>query len=119
MINLLSIFVGGGIGSLLRHLVCLRIGSHWAVFVVNILGALFIGAAYEFFADKSGLRPELRSFVMTGLLGGFTTFPTYMLDFGTLLGGQRAGGGFLYLFGSLAVGAAFLFAGMKLARFCL
>lgn len=52
MINLLSVFIGGGVGSVLRHMLCLCVGSHWAVFFVNILGALFIGAAYEFFALK-------------------------------------------------------------------
>ncbi len=118
MINLLSVFIGGGVGSVLRHMLCLCVGSHWAVFFVNILGALFIGAAYEFFALKIDFRPELRSFIMTGLLGGFTTFSTYMLDFGMLLNGQKTGEGILYLFASLIVGLVFLFAGMKIIRLC-
>lgn len=118
MINLLGIFIGGGIGSLLRHLVCLRIDSHWAVFLVNILGALFIGAAFEIFAAKADMRPELQSFVITGLLGGFTTFSTYMLDFGLLVNNQKTGEGLVYMFGSLAAGAAFLFLGMRLAKAC-
>ncbi|MBS4773254.1 MAG: CrcB family protein [Proteobacteria bacterium] len=119
MINLLGVFIGGGIGSLLRHLVCLRIGSHWAVFLVNILGALFIGMAFEYFAAKTDMRPELRSFVITGLLGGFTTFSTYMLDFGLLVNNQKTVEGLVYMFGSLAAGAAFLFLGMRLVKACL
>lgn len=116
MINLLSVFIGGGIGSLLRHMVCLCFRSHWAVFLVNILGAMFIGLAFQFFAAKTDLRPEMRSFIITGMLGGFTTFSTYMLDFGTLLNNQRPAEGFLYLFSSLIVGAAFLFAGIKIGK---
>lgn len=118
MINLLSVFIGGGIGSLLRYAVCLRIGSHWAVFLVNILGALFIGVAFEFFAARADIRPELRSFIVTGLLGGFTTFSTYMLDFGLLVNHQKTVEGLIYLFGSLAAGVAFLFLGMRLAKAC-
>lgn len=116
MINLLSVFIGGGIGSLLRHLVCLCLRSHWAVFLVNILGALFIGMAFQFFAARSDLRPEVRSFMITGMLGGFTTFSTYMLDFGTLLNNQRLAESFLYLFGSLLIGIVFLFAGIKIGK---
>ena len=116
MINLLSVFLGGGIGSILRHLVCMRIGSHWAVMLVNILGAMLIGIAFQFFMSRTDLRPEIRSFVVTGMLDGFTTFSTYMLDFGNLVNSQRSGEAFLYLFGSLAAGVLFLFAGIRLAK---
>lgn len=116
IINLLGIFLGGGIGALLRHLVCLKIGSHWAVMMVNILGALLIGIAFQFFLSRGEMRPEVRTFVITGILGGFTTFSTYMLDFGNLVTSQKAGEAMLYLFGSLGLGILFLFAGMKLGR---
>lgn len=116
MINLLSVFIGGGIGSLLRHLVCLCIHSHWAVMTVNVLGAVLIGAAFQFFMTKTDLRPEIRSFVITGMLGGFTTFSTYMLDFGTLLNSQRWSEAWLYLLGSLLLGVAGLFVGIKIGQ---
>lgn len=116
MINLLSVFIGGGIGSLLRHLVCLCIRSHWAVMTVNVLGAILIGAAFQFFMTKTDLRPEIRNFVITGMLGGFTTFSTYMLDFGTLLNTQRCGEAWLYLLGSILLGVVGLFAGMKIGQ---
>lgn len=38
MTTVLSVFLGGGIGSILRHLVCAKIGNHWAVMSVNLLG---------------------------------------------------------------------------------
>lgn len=75
-----AIFVGGGIGSVLRHLLSSQIGSHWGIMLVNVLGAMLIGMAYAYFADRASLRPETRAFIITGLLGGFTTFSTYMLD---------------------------------------
>lgn len=116
MINVLGIFLGGGIGAILRHFLCRMIGCHWAVMAVNLLGALIIGAAVQFFAAQTDLRPEVKSFVITGILGGFTTFSTYMLDFGTLAGGQRWGEAWFYLLGSLILGIACLFVGMRLGR---
>lgn len=116
MLNLFSIFLGGGIGSILRHLVCLKIGNHWAVMLVNVIGALMIGVAFQFFMLKTELRPEVRAFLITGLLGGFTTFSTYMLDFGNLVTNQKIWEGLLYLLGSLALGIVFLFIGIKLGK---
>lgn len=116
MMNLLSIFIGGGIGSILRHLVCSKIGNHWAVMTVNLLGALLIGFAFQFFATRADLRPEVRAFIITGMLGGFTTFSTYMLDFGTLVINQRLAESGLYLLGSLALGILCLFLGMKIGK---
>lgn len=117
MISCFGVFLGGGIGALLRHLLCLKIGGHWAVMFVNLLGALLIGVAFQFFLDRAEMRPEIRTFVITGILGGFTTFSTYMLDFGNLVTSQKAGEAFFYLLGSLGIGILFLFAGMKLGRF--
>lgn len=116
MINLLSVFLGGGIGSILRHLICSKIGNYWAVMIVNLIGALLIGVAFQFFIARADLRPEVRAFVITGLLGGFTTFSTYMLDFGTLVNHQHFFEGSLYLLGSLILGILFLFVGMKIGK---
>ena len=46
MTTFLSVFLGGGLGSILRHLVCSKIGNHWAVMSVNLLGAMLIGIAF-------------------------------------------------------------------------
>ena len=113
-----AIFVGGGIGSGLRHLLSSRIGNHWGIMLVNVLGAMLIGMAYAYFADRASLRPEIRAFIITGLLGGFTTFSTYMLDFNLLLGSRRIYEALFYLLGSVAVGIAFLVVGIKIAKMC-
>ena len=112
-----AIFVGGGIGSVLRHLLSSQIGSHWGIMLVNVLGAMLIGMAYAYFADRAGLRPETRAFIITGLLGGFTTFSTYMLDFNLLLGSRRIYEALFYLLGSVAVGIVFLAVGRRTAGF--
>lgn len=116
MNSLIAIFLGGGIGSILRHLISSKIGSHWGIMLVNILGALMIGMAYQYFLTKVHLRPEYKAFIITGLLGGFTTFSTYMLDFNLLINNQKTYEGLVYLLGSIIVGIGFLFIGIKLAK---
>lgn len=112
MINWISVFIGGGIGSVLRWLCCSFISSHWGTMIVNVTGAFFIGIAYSYFA-KSDLSTETKLFVMTGLLGGFTTFSTYLLNFITLLNENKVIEGFVYLLISVIVGCLFLLAGIK------
>lgn len=114
MISFLAVFSGGGIGSVLRWLCCNLIPSHWGIMFVNVVGALLIGCAYSYFA-KSNLSAEAKMFVMTGLLGGFTTFSTYLLNFITLLNENKIVEGFAYLITSVLVGSLFLLAGIRLA----
>ncbi|MBR3675628.1 MAG: CrcB family protein, partial [Alphaproteobacteria bacterium] len=117
MINLLSVFIGGGIGSVLRWLCCQLITNHWGTFVVNVLGAFFIGVAYTYFEKYTNLPPATKTFIMTGLLGGFTTFSTYLLNFTTLFNQNSHLEACLYLIGSVVVGAVFLILGMKALSF--
>lgn len=114
--TILSVFIGGGIGSLLRWLVTSKIASHWGVMLANILGAFLIGMAAEYFLNRTDLRPEVRSFFITGFLGGFTTFSTYLLDFNTLLSHEKWYEAGVYLLGSIVIGFVFLILGMKIAR---
>lgn len=81
-----------------------------------MIGALLIGIAFQFFLSRTDLRPEVKAFIVTGMLGGFTTFSTYMLDFGNLVTNQKIWEGIVYLLGSLALGIVFLFIGIKLGK---
>ena len=83
---------------------------------LRLLGAMLIGMAYAYFADRAGLRPETRAFIITGLLGGFTTFSTYLLDFNHLLSHEKWSEAGIYLAGSIVVGFAFLLAGSRLMK---
>lgn len=113
MFSFLGVFIGGGMGSVLRWLVCVGVPAHWGTFTVNVAGAFFIGMAYTFFQRCTGVAPELKLFVMSGLLGGFTTFSTYLLDFARLAGQGRAREAAIYLACSVLFGTAALIAGMK------
>lgn len=118
MLATLGVFIGGGLGSVLRYIISGRIGNHWGIMLVNIMGAFMIGLLYHFFMTKIDLRSETRAFIMTGLLGGFTTFSTYLLDFSNLLSNQKTAEAFMYLLGSVLIGLIFLYLGMLLGRSC-
>lgn len=84
--------------------------------LANVFGAMLIGMASEYFLSRADLRPEVRSFIVTGFLGGFTTFSTYLLDFNHLLSHEKWSEAGIYLAGSIVVGFAFLLAGSRLMK---
>lgn len=86
----LIVFLGAGIGGAARHAVntaaarMMGYGFPWGTLTVNILGSIVMGVLTEFFVVRTGLPQEVRLFMTTGLLGGFTTFSTFSLDTITL-----------------------------------
>ena len=72
---------------------------------VNLIGGMLIGLASAFFSHNAGMPPELRLMVITGFLGGLTTFSTFSLEVVTLIGQKEywwgLGAASLHLFGSL------------------
>ncbi|WP_342163164.1 CrcB family protein [Methylobacterium sp. SD21] len=75
-----------------------------------MLGSFLMGLIAEYFALRSGLPMQLRLFLTTGILGGFTTFSAFSLDAALLFEKGQAGAAFAYVTGSvvLALGALFL-----------
>ncbi len=93
---LAAVGVGGCVGSVLRYLVstgmAAAFGSRfpWGTLVVNAVGGLLIGFLLEWEAVR-GLAPQLRLLLVTGLLGGLTTFSAFSHDTVTLLADGRWG----------------------------
>ncbi|MBR1777119.1 MAG: CrcB family protein [Alphaproteobacteria bacterium] len=105
-------FAGGGLGAVARWLICLKISSHWGIMPVNVIGAFLIGCTSCYF-ERHLYHAALKSFVMTGFLGGFTTFSTYLLNFTALLNVHSYTEAFLYLIGSVVIGFIALLLGIK------
>jgi len=88
---LLVIAIGGGLGSLARHYLSTMVyhvtgGTFpWGILTVNIVGGFAMGLIVELSALKLNLAPELRAFLTTGILGGFTTFSAFSLDSALLI----------------------------------
>ena len=110
--TILAIALGGALGSVLRHLGVSALGAPWGVAAVNVAGSFAIGALYILLATRTALAPVL----MTGLLGGFTTFSAFSLELVTLAERGNLGGAALYAAVSLAGGVAGLVGGLALAR---
>jgi CrcB protein len=86
MMGYLVVFVGAGVGGMLRHFLNIWIarlaGTHFPMhtFVINITGSIVMGIITALFALKGGATGHLRLFLATGILGGYTTFSTFSLD---------------------------------------
>lgn len=118
--TLLSVALGGALGASARYLVnvaTLRLagsGFPWATITVNILGSFLMGALVVVFAQKDLTR--LAPFLMTGVLGGFTTFSAFSLDAVALWQRGEVLPAAVYIVGSVSLSLAALLAGMAVAR---
>ena len=116
------VFVGGGLGATMRHvinLVCARTlgtGFPWSTFIINITGSLVMGLIAGYLAFKGEASQPWRLFLMTGILGGYTTFSAFSLDTAILYERGELGLAALYVLGSVALSIAGLFAGLALVR---
>jgi len=122
MLHVLIVAVGGGLGAALRHLsglAALRLlgsGFPWGTAFVNIVGSFLMGALVEALARRAGASSEVRLFLATGFLGGFTTFSSFSLDTSVLYERGELLLAAVYVAGSVVVGIAALFAGIVLVR---
>jgi len=90
MRSVIVVFIGSGIGGALRHLVGLAslrlMGPNfpYGTLLVNVVGAVLMGLLAGWFAFRVSGHDDLRLFLTTGILGGFTTWSTFSLDVVTL-----------------------------------
>lgn len=76
--TIVSVAIGGALGAVLRYLIGASLVFPLGTLAVNVAGSLIIGFVWAVFTTK-GLQGWL-PFVMTGVLGGFTTFSAFSLD---------------------------------------
>lgn len=88
----------------------------WATFLVNVSGALALGVLMVFVVEVWPSRRYARPFVGVGLLGGWTTFSTYVLEARDLLAVDRPATAFVYVGGSLVAGLVAVWLGIAAAR---
>lgn len=122
MINILLVAFGGAVGSVLRYLTgvwTLRLFGPdfpFGTLAVNIVGSYAIGCVAEALVRGFSAPVDLRLLVMTGLIGGFTTFSAFSLDLWVLYERGEAGLAFVYLAATLVLSLAATGAGLFTVR---
>src|SRR3954470_17006675 len=118
----LWVFFGGGLGASLRHLVnlicarCIGTGFPWGTFIINITGSTVMGVIAGYLAFKGEASQPWRLFLMTGVLGGYTTFSAFSLDAVLLYERGETGLALFYVLGSVVLSIAGLLGGLALVR---
>ena len=114
--------VGGALGSGARHLVNVGFGRGlgggfpwWTIFV-NVTGSFVMGLLIEAFALKFQISQEVRTFLMTGVLGGYTTFSAFSMDFALLMERHDYAAAGFYLTASVVLSILGLYGGLWLVR---
>ena len=119
---ILWVALGGALGSALRHLVnvwssrLLGADFPWHTLIVNVAGCFAMGALIGLMAAKLPVSNEVRAFLTTGILGGFTTFSAFSLDFAVLVERKAYGLAGAYAASSVSLSLIAVFAGLALVR---
>lgn len=118
--TLAQVAAGGALGAMGRYLsgramtALLGPGFPWGTLTVNVLGGVLMGVFVHLLATFGSNR--LAPFLLTGFLGGFTTFSSFSLDAVTLWERGAPGLSAVYVAGSVILSLAGLVAGLQLAR---
>jgi fluoride exporter len=123
LVGFILVFFGGGCGASLRHAMnmsCARAfgtAFPYGTFVINITGSIVMGLIAGYLTFKGEATQHWRLFLMTGVLGGYTTFSAFSLDTALLYERGALGMAALYVVGSVGISIAGLFAGLALVRY--
>ncbi|MFN8586253.1 MAG: fluoride efflux transporter CrcB [Candidatus Eisenbacteria bacterium] len=118
MKSALLVALGGAAGSVLRWSVAAAVQRAtqgaivpWGTLAVNVAGSLAIGALLALADERGVLAPDMRLLLVTGVLGGFTTFSAFSGETLALLREGHGGVALLYAAGSVVLGVAAAYAG--------
>lgn len=122
MLNVFSIFIGGGIGAVIRYLVgllymhVLKINLPAATFCVNLIGCFILGFLYVLFIEKTQLPTTLKLALTVGFCGGLTTFSTFSLEIFEMVQNLHYIQALIYIITSLVLGVLAVFLGGYLCK---
>ncbi len=116
-----AVAAGGGLGSVARYCVSQVQNPTWTgfpygIFLVNVSGGFVMGVIAELLALRFNVSTEMRAFLTTGIMGGYTTFSTFSLESALLIQRGAIGTAASYVAGSAILSIAALFAGLWVVR---
>ena len=118
----LAVAAGGALGAVARYSLDRSIERRsfsvfpWSTFTINVSGCLLIGILVAAVVDRRNAPLWLRTGLVVGLVGGYTTFSTFAQETLDLVEEGRAGLAFTYGAGSVCLGVAAVVVGVKLGR---
>lgn len=118
----IAIFFGAGFGGLLRHVLntwitaLIGTGYPYGILAINVIGSTVMGFLAGWFAFKGEAPQELKLFLTTGVLGGFTTFSAFSLDAALLIERGESWLAAMYVIASVVLSILGLFAGLWAMR---
>ncbi len=120
--ELVWVGIGGGIGAIARYAMGKGITERanslfpYGTFTVNLLGAFLIGVLFALLVERGVGHPHLRLLLITGFLGGFTTFSAYTINAITLIEAGSWNTALLYVMASNLLGLLACLAGIVAIR---
>jgi CrcB protein len=118
----LLVFIGAGIGGVMRHFLNLWItalassGFPYGILTINVTGSTAMGLVAGWLSLRGEVLPDVRLFLATGILGGFTTFSAFSLDTALLMERGETLAAAAYVAGSVALSVLGLFLGLWAMR---
>ncbi len=112
MMPIFHVALGGAIGSVLRYLTANSLPAPLGTLAVNVLGSFAMGVLFAALSTRAGLSPLL----MTGVLGGFTTFSAFSLDALKLWQGGQMPAALAYVAASVCLSLAAVALGAFVAK---
>ena len=120
MANLIWIAIGGGLGAVSRYLMVSAVQAAVPGFkpvgtmAVNVLGCLLVGMVMAWVVRINEIGSPLHFFLVTGILGGFTSFSAFGYETVSLLEERQLAGAFWNVAGNLGLGMSAVFLGLQL-----
>lgn len=112
--SVLQVALGGALGASARYLLGLMVAFPFGTLTVNAVGSLLMGVAYVSLTQKGLDKWSL--FLMTGFLGGFTTFSAFSLDTLKLVDAEKLSAASMYVIASVVLSLGGLYAGVVLTK---
>lgn len=122
MTKIILLFCAGGLGSLSRYLLsgvfqrAINISFPIGTYLVNIIGCFMFGLIWAYAQDRLSLSPEFRVIILTGFMGAFTTFSTFIFESAALLDSAQWPYFLLNVVGQIITGVILLKFGLALGR---
>jgi len=123
MLRIVLVLAGGALGTGFRYFLSSFIYSNvkqptfpYANLIINVSGSFVIGLLAELFESRLLVSPAVRAALLTGVLGGYTTFSSFAFETFSLLRDRQVGLAILNVAASMILGLCAVWLGIRLAQ---